>query len=447
MNSKYWIYFILIFINLSVFISAYLYPPVRDQFYYIPKTSTSLIAEYWNAYHFGNPRIGQLVTNSISRNQWVSATFAVFLFNLFFVILFLLIFRRLPKLKDSKDLMKFGAIVSTFSFLIFVFGEMFYYTSFSGNYTFLMCFHLFYIYIFTEYYIYNRIVILNKNLVLPLFIFLGIITGMGNEHIPPVLIFLSFVGILYYFFKNKTLPNITILLYQLSVMIGYLLLYFAPANAIKYKVVGKSEGFSIDNYIHGLKNVFNLYRFYNPELVVVIIFNIIFGYLLIKQNKIEKKEIIRLSILFISGLLAIPIVAYAPLSGTRLLFFSNTLFIIVFLNIIINLEYFKKVKVIGATINVIYLFVFFTISVVITKYGRDNYDFIMNEIKTKSTSEKSVSLESGFDYFNPKFGLFNRRILLESGKDYLRNNTDENSSQELILRSYFKINDISVIKK
>ena len=33
------------------------------------------------------------------------------------------------------------------------------------------------------------------------------------------------------------------------------------------------------------------------------------------------------------------------------------------------------------------------------------FDFIMNEIKTKSTSEKSVSLESGFDYFNPKFGI------------------------------------------
>ena len=95
---------------------------------------------------------------------------------------------------------------------------------------------------------------------------------MGNEHIPPVLLLMSFLGGAYYLFKNKKLPNLRFIILPISIFIGYLMLFFAPANRVKEKVVGKSP-FDIEtaSYLSNFKNIFKTYFYYNRELLVVMI--------------------------------------------------------------------------------------------------------------------------------------------------------------------------------
>ncbi|GAB0155125.1 hypothetical protein CHRYSEOSP005_03850 [Chryseobacterium sp. Alg-005] len=451
MNSKYLSYFVLAFINICFILSVVFYPPLRDELYYLAPANLNVFQEYYNAYLAGNPRIGQFFCNAISRNMVFKVIFELALFNGFITGLFLLVFRKLPALGSKNDLVKLIIMTGGFVFLIRYFGEMFYYTPFSTNYSFSVIIYMVYIYIMSEYYWYENNILKKYSVNVPVIILFGIFTGMCNEHVPPVLIGASLLAAGCYVLVKKRMVNYKILIAHISLIIGYLLLFFAPANRVKFKVVGKeSYGFNIADYLNNFKSILNLYRYYNPELVALTILSVILAVLLYRKKIIGRDFIIRTSILLILGLLCVPIIAYSPLLGTRLLFFTNTmLFVVVFSVFFKCIEVYQAEKINKGfyIFTTLFSVIFFMISVILSYNGGNNYLLITSQIAEATRSSKSVVIQESFNFHTPAFGHFNRRIFLENGKEYIDDDVQTDTNEEKNLKGFYQLNNLGVKKR
>lgn len=436
-------YLLFFFINVAIAISCYFYPVSRDEFYYLEKVNhPNVFAEYYNSYLRVNPRIGQFFSNLVSRNIFLEITFGLLLFNGFIAVLFLNIYRRFPNLKEAKDLRKFLIIAAFFIFMVSYFGEMFYYTPFSTNYTLTHVFYLIFVFLFTEYYIYEKESELNKINYFLLLLF-GVFMGMSNEHIPPVLLLMSFLGGAFYLYKNRKLPNLRFIILPISIFIGYLMLFFAPANQLKEKGAGRSTfDIGIELYTSNLIKLLKFYFYYNIELIIIGIVIIFVAFVFRKKftmNILLKKEL-----LFYIPLSIFPlfIVAVSPLLGTRLLFFSTVIFIIILYKFALSLQEYFKLKFF-AFLFYAFLIAFFIFSVWITFHANENYNFIVSEIKNEKLKSDDVILKHEFNYFDDRFGnSLNRKILLESGEDYINEDSSDNKSMELNLINYYHLNSL-----
>ena len=436
-------YLLFFFINVAIAISCYFYPVSRDEFFYLDTINTpNLFNEYYTAYHVGNPRIGQFFSNLVSRNIFLEITFGLLLFNGFISVLFLNIYRKFPNFKVTTDLRKFLMIAAFFILMVGYFGEMFYYTPFSTNYTLTHVFYLFFLFLFTEYYIYKKEDRLNKINYLLLLPF-GLFIGMGNEHIPPVLLLMSFLGGAFYLFKNRKLPNLRFIILPISIFIGYLFLFFAPANSVKEKVVGKSTfDIGFNEYISQISQILKTYFYYNTELIIAGLL-IIFAVFIFK-NKLKiyiftKKEF---GFYICFAVLPLLIVGISPLIGTRLLFFSTAIIVILLYKLLLILQDYFRFKFFNL-LSYAFLIAFFIFSVWITFHANENYNFIVSEIKNEKLKSDDVILKHEFNYFDDRFGnSLNRKILLESGEDYINEDASDNKSMELNLINYYHLNSL-----
>lgn len=438
-------YLLFFFINVAVAFSCYFFPVTRDEFYYLTKVNTpNLFSEYYASYIGVNPRIGQFFSNAISRNIFVEILFGVLLFNAFISILFLNIYRRFPNFKKVEHLEQFLKIAAFFIFLLSYFGEMFYYTPFSTNYTMTHVFYLMFIFLYTEYYIYKNEDQLNKINYFLLVIF-GLFIGMGNEHIPPVLLLMSFLGGANYLFKNRKLPNLRMIILPIFIFVGYLILFFAPANGIKKKDVGKPVlDIGLESYLSNFTRIFKFYFYYNTELIIAGIMIVLCFFIFRKKIKwglFPKKEIL----IYISFLvLPFFILAVSPLFGMRLLFFSSTLIIIILYQLCIALNGFFKFKFLRETSGAM-LVVFFILSIFLTLHAHQNYTFVSEEIKSEKLKSTDVVLRNHFNYYDPRFGnMLNRKILLDSGVDYIDHDPSHDNSIEKNLIQYYDLNTIKI---
>lgn len=436
-------YLIFIFINIAIASSCYYYPVTRDEFYYLEQIDIpSPFIEYYNSYHFGNPRIGQFFANIISRNKLFEVVFGMLLFIAFISVLFLNIYRKLPNFKQLKEMQKFLWLAAFFVLLINYFGEMFYYTPYSSNYTFTHVFYLLYVFVICEYYLYENKIFLKK---LPylLLIILGIFIGMGNEHVPPVLVAVSFLFAFLYFIKVKKLPNFKLIVFPISIMIGYAFLFFAPANKIKQKVVGKSVlDTNLSDYLVNWVKILKTYFYYNRELLVVMIVVICAAIVWnkkIKRSIFPTKKIFFWSLLFVLPLM---IVAISPLIGTRLLFFSTTILMIILYKIILVLFEFKKNKISNGILYA-FLLVFFGMSAIMTFRANQNYEMLISQIERNRIDTKDIELDHHLNYFNIHIGSYlNRKIFLESGEDYIDKDASHDNSIEKNLKNHFQLQSI-----
>lgn len=445
--NKYLPFIIFALVNAGFLFSAYFYPTMRDEFYYLNKeSSVDIFQEYYNAYMHGNPRIGQFFCNMISRNLLMRAVFGLFVFNAFFALLYLCIFRNLPNFKKPSDFVNLSILVAAFVFLINVFGEMFYYTPFSSNYTFLMSFHLLSIFIWSEYFVYNNNILSKRYFSIPLIVVLGIFTGMGNEHIPPVLLIAFFSASVYYLLKFNKLPHYKIITYKIAVVTGYLILFFAPANANKYKVVGKSQGFNIIDYFDSFKNVLNIFRYYHAVLIICLVVAIIISVSIYLKQKSHDQYLSKITAILSLGLLTIPIVAYAPISGTRLLFFSNVMFFLFISFVVLKLNNKVFNRNIWFALSSVFLLLFFFISCIVSFNGNKNFEKVTGEIKEQKKLKDEVILSRSFDYYTPELGIYNRVFFLDQGLDYIDENADKDTSQEMLLKDYYQLKELSVSK-
>ena len=436
-------YFVFIFINVAIAISCYFYPVTRDEFYYLDKINIpSPFLEYYNSYHFTNPRIGQFFANLISRNSFLEVTFGFMLFNAFISVLFLNIYWKFPDFKKIREMQNFLWLAAFFILFINYFGEMFYYTPYTTNYTLTHVFYLLYVFLISEYYLYEN----NKHLdKLPylLLLILGLFIGMSNEHVPPVLVGVSFLFALIYFIKVKKLPNFKLIALPLFIIVGYAFLFFAPANKIKQGTVGKSVlDITLADYEANWMNIFKNYFYYNRELlllmVIVIIASVIWNKKLPK-GAVSKEGIVFWGLLFILPLM---IVAVSPLIGTRLLFFSTSIFLIALYKVILNLFNFKESKL---TDGILYgfLLVFFGMSMIMTFKANQEYTMLTSEIMQKKNGTNDIELNHHLNYFTLDVGSYlNRKIFLESGEEYIDQNPSEDTPVEKNLKEYFQLKSI-----
>lgn len=436
--------FLISIIGIAVFACAFYFPTTRDDFYYLRNFEIGVFEEYQYAYFGGNPRIGQFFTNLVMRSVYLKSIYAVVLFFGFFIMIFLNVFRKLPSPNSASDIYKLIGMMGIFSFFIYVFGEMFFYASFSGNYTLSVVFYLLFLFVISEYYIFDRNRLGNSIWTIPLVIFIGVYTGMCNEHVPPVLIGLSFLAAFIYFIKKKRLPDFRILLYQFTLIVGYLLLYFAPANTEKYRVLGKeNEGFSLVSYFKNFVNVINYFRYFTLELCVIFVVCLgVIAYLFFKK-KISRNQLLLAVFYASAGLLTIPVVSYAPLSGTRLLFFTNTMFFVVIFYTIYQLSSQQRIIRVSNVFGGLSIFVFLFSGIIIYKKATDNFELVTQEIQSATKKNSTVKLKSNFDYYHSDFGRFNRRFLLDRGNEYIDDNPSDDSSQEKILKTYFHVQSLS----
>lgn len=440
------VYLLVIFVAIGVFVSSYFYPRTRDEFYYLANTNTlNVFEEYYNAYLYGNPRLGQFFANLVGRNLGIKLIFNPLLFFCFIGVLYLNVFRKLPTFKSSENQWKFLGIASVFILLIGTFGELFYYVPFNTNYTFTHIAYLGYLYLLTEYYFYQNNIIDNKNWYYPLAMVLAFFMGMCNEHVPPVLIGGSFLLMMLYGIKNKKFPHYKIIALVLPVILGYLVLFFAPANRIKFKVTNAKEyGFQFSEYIKHWISLAKNYFYYAPELLVVTFIGLVVLFINIK--KIKKSHLYHLLFLLFLAVITWCIVAYSPLQGVRLLLFSNSLFIIFIIKLLVDLygdDFFKFT--IAKSCTTVFMIVFFSFSMMVCWKAHVNYEKTMTEISELSKKTKQVELDHSFDYEN-NFPMF-RRIILDSGKDYIDTNPKTNTLAEHQLIDYFRLKSIVVKMK
>lgn len=443
MKKSSFAYLVFVLINIAIAISCYFYPVSRDEFYYLEKINTpNLFQEYYLSYLLVNPRIGQFFSNLVSRNLFLEVLFGILLFNTFVSVLYLNIYRRLPDFRKAKEMQNYLWLAAFFILFINYFGELFYYTPYSTNYTLTHIFYLFYVFVISDYYLDGKSAFLKK---LPylLIIILGIFIGMSNEHVPPVLIGISFLCAFIYFIKVKKLPNFKLIVFPLSIIIGYLFLFFAPANKIKQANVGKTVlDIGFNDYLLNWIKIFKTYFYYNRELLVLIIvvsiFAMIFWNTRLKQALPGREKIVFWGLLFILPLM---IVAVSPLIGPRLLFFSTSVLIVILYKLILMFK-FKKYNISQVLLHT-FLIIFFGMSVLMTSQANQNYEKVISEIVQKRKKTRNIELDNHLNYFTLNIGIsLNRKIFLESGEEYIDTDTSEDTPIEKNLKEYFELQSI-----
>lgn len=428
-------FLVYILVNIAIAFCCYFYPVTRDEFYYLDfGNKINYFEEYWQSYFYGNPRIGQFLCNVISRHKFLEVLFGVLLFNSFIGTLFLNIYRRLPNIKSNEDVSKFLLIGAVFIFLISYFGEMFFYTPFSTNYTFTHIFYLIFVYILNEYFLYKNKRCLD-NYPITVFLLFGLFIGMGNEHVPPVLLLMSFIMGLVYLLQNKEFPNFRFITLGVSIFIGYCFLFFAPANKIKEQGYAKGKtvlGITPSEFFENFLKILKLFFYYNKELIFFGV--VFFVFLLIRKGKFKKEFI---SIFFFS-ILPLFIVAVSPIIGTRLLFFSATMFIIIVLNLFLTSS--KEMKAV-TSISYMFLFLYFTFCVKYVYKAHQNQIEVFTKIQQQSKISKEVKINGSFQYFdnNTKFA---RKLFLDRGEDYIDGDAANNNTPEYLLIKYFRIKSL-----
>ncbi|MBS1573098.1 MAG: hypothetical protein JST62_11935 [Bacteroidetes bacterium] len=436
------VYFLWVFVIFAILLSSYFFPRTRDEFYYLPTdNSPNAILEFYQSYFFVNPRLGQFFSNLIGRNLWLKPIFNLSLFLVYMTVTYLFLYRKLPKINNNSDVFRLFIIAGGFIFLINYFGEMFYYVPFNTNYTLSHVFYLLYVFLIVEYYIYDKNYLDQKKILYFLIFICSFFMGWFNEHVPPVLVGISILLAASYIFKNKKIPDLKLLSLIIPITIGYCILFFAPANKLKFKGAKvENLGFQMSTYFQHFVDIAKLYFYYNKELCITFVFCFV---VLIYNFKFVQKEIRNtVFLLILISIMVLLVVAYSPLQGTRLLFFSNSLIIII-CGIITKELLLKNLIFKKNLISIISIFIclFFAFSIAITYVANRNYNKTMLEITNKSKKNKNVILDNSFEYASKI--PFNRRILLDSGRDYIDNNPKENTSVEQILLNFFGLKSIS----
>ncbi|CAD7804072.1 hypothetical protein CHRY9390_01171 [Chryseobacterium aquaeductus] len=446
MKTKYLPLFLIVLINIGFLLSLYWFPVTRDEFYYLDKSQLPYVfSEYWDSYNHVNPRSGQFFLNIVARSKMLKVIFGFLLFNGFLWALFANVFRQFPKISQKKDAWKFLILTAAFIFLINYFGELFYYSPFATNYTFTHVLYLLYLFVMTEYFIFQRNILPKSGLKIILLSLVAFVTGMGNEHVPPILLLFSGVCGVIVMFKNKKLPDLNIMAINISVALGYLALFFAPANTVKYRTVGKTQyGFSFEDYFATFTKILKFYYYFNFELIFITVISFLGFAYLAKRKLLNRREFcLLLSCLFLA-ILAILIISYSPLTGTRLMFFSTMLIIIVIAfiaNRFVKVFEFNSSLIKG--IAAVWLVVFFMVSSLICFQSDKIYKSLSHEILEKKKISDEVVINEQLNYFKDNYSKFNRRVLFENGIEYIDKNPHKNTAEEKNIIKYFDLKSLS----
>ena len=91
---------------------------------------------------------------------------------------------------------------------------------------------------------------------------------------------------------------------------------------------------------------------------------------------------------------------------------------------------------------------YFVVGSYICFRASENSKSVLLEIEQKSRHSKKVILDRGFDYYSKDLPwvMLNRSLFLDRGVGYIDDNENEDSSQEKILKQYFRLEKLSIKK-
>jgi len=227
LNLLYWTGLILFLGRINWFA-----PVGGDGWFHVIVVRNGALHRYINSYLRVNPRIGEFFTTLSYASEWHAVLINTGSVILLILLVFGYLFKRLPKVASLEDFFHLNIILALLWLCLPKVGLMFFFNPWVSNY--LLGFALLLLFSLPYYRFSNGL-----NPGLPgrlgcLLMFIGgIVAGLSNENtVPPVLIAL---GLLFIFQHQKNMPAAA---WQLSgfagLLLGYLLLYFAPAQGKRY---------------------------------------------------------------------------------------------------------------------------------------------------------------------------------------------------------------------
>jgi hypothetical protein len=193
----------------------------------------------------------------------------------------------------------------------------------------------------------------------------------------------------------------------LSLLIGYLALYFAPGQNKRYGNV-KNEGFEAltTNLPNQIIKVLKLASSGSWQLVIILIFGLIMCYYL---KKYQNKNIFWQTVLFIGAIGIIFVTMASPKVGHRLIFASYAIIGFCYVGLLHNLRQHKAVYLPLGIISIIVTFNYMSAS--FTAYKKYNYAFKKQAYKIerlKRQGQTDLILEPlNFDF--KKYSEFTRK--------------------------------------
>ncbi|MEG0760425.1 MAG: DUF6056 family protein [Chryseobacterium sp.] len=190
--------------------------------------------------------------------------------------------------------------------------------------------------------------------------------------------------------------------------------------------------------------IFKYFYHYNLILIIVVIVSFLIALYLLSRRVLDREnKILIASYISLAGL-AILVISYSPLIGTRLMFFSTTMLIILvcflFKNLIKCFDFNKNVLKISSSV---WLLVYFVLSTIVCYNANEIYNNFYNEISQKAKISKDVILDEELNYFDQNFPTFNRKVLLESGNEYVDKEVKNKTAEEKNIILHFNLKTLS----
>lgn len=302
---------------------SWIAPPTGDIWGYLVaaegQSPLDLAQRYLHGYFTNNPRIGQYMLALAGYGPLATAAVNVSSLALLLAGGFTLASGRLPKLLRLDHtfamLIMFSAICAAGTEV----GQALFYVPYTTNYVFGFGLLVSFLAIVrvgstaeTSWSTIAAVVIL------------GLLAGLSNEHTPPVVLGLGLAAILVHIttLVDLHLKPIHYVAF-VSLLIGYLALYFAPGQAVRYSSIDKSAGFEelLTNLPGRIRQVSELLFANSAEYYLLAVLLAIAAIALAWQRSELQRILWPVLVLVISLGIAATVTA-SPLVGQRLLFAS-----------------------------------------------------------------------------------------------------------------------------
>jgi len=372
------------------------------------KPVINLFKQYYHGYHHQNPRIGQIALQFAGYGQIFTAIISTASLLVLFISGTYLVTGKLFQPKKYQDIILFAVFIAITVKIGRRVGVVFFYTPFTTNYMFALAVLISFLAI-VRYYQDEAISNLLNKIKFPLIIFMGFMAGMSNEHTIPPFLGLGLLWLIWNAVSKKKFDSTFIFnsVAYLSLLIGYLALYFAPGQNKRYGNV-KNEGFEAltSNLPDQIIKVLKLASSGSWQLVIILIFGLIMCYYL---KKYQNKNIFWQTVLFIGAIGIIFVTMASPKVGHRLIFASYAIIGFCYVGLLHNLRQHKALYLPLGIISIIVTFNYMNAS--FTAYKKYSYAFKEQAYKIerlKRQGQTDLILEPlNFDF--KKYSEFTRK--------------------------------------
>ena len=217
-------------------------PVLRDGWGHVQwhRTFSTTVANVWafahESYAHNNPRLGQVLTLLVyTPGPWHEIFTPLVELALFYLLTLHALGRR-PALRRADDALMFATILAMVALTAPLIGQMLFYRPFTGNYVFSLVIGLAFL---APYRLHAETPTPRRRSWIPIMLVLGCATGLGNEHTGPTFVALTVFAI-FAFWRRGERPSAWMIAGLIGVVAGFIALYVAPAQSIRYNALATS---------------------------------------------------------------------------------------------------------------------------------------------------------------------------------------------------------------